>query len=66
MEVLPSRVCLCGSVTDDRLNIRPHYERPNVFDVQDVLVNVLLHQVLNNNQGLKPHWLFTQIKKGIF
>lgn len=55
MEVLPSRVGLCGSVTDDRWNIRPHY----VF----VLVNVLLYQVLNNNRGLKPHWLFTQIKK---
>lgn len=47
----------CGSVTDARWNIRPHYERPNVFDVEDALVNVLFYQVLNNNQGLKPHYL---------
>lgn len=52
MEVL-RHVCVCGSVTDDHLNIRPH-----VYDV-------LLHQELNN-QGLKPHRLFTPIKKVFF
>lgn len=24
--------CVCGSVTDAHLNIRPHYKRPNIFD----------------------------------